>query len=131
MAMVEMVIVMPVLLMLLFAIAEFGVVFAQWQTVTNAAREGTRDAVMFRVGCDVATVESEVRATVKTYAATAGITLSDADIGVIGACGAMNTDTAVNVSHAYTFSVLPGFASSLNPTVNLSTSATMRNEGNS
>ena len=131
MAMVEMVIVLPVLLMLLFAIAEFGVVFAQWQTVTNAAREGARDAVMFRVGCDVATVEGEVRTTVKNYAATVGITLADADIGVTGACGAANTDTAVNVSHGYTFSVLPGFASSLNPTVDLSTSATMRNEGNS
>jgi Flp pilus assembly protein TadG len=131
MAMVEMVIVLPVLLMILFAIAEFGVVFAQWQTVTNAAREGARDAVMFRVDCDVATVESEVRATVKSYAAAAGITLADGDIGITGACGAVNTDTAVNVSHDYTFSVLPGFASSLNPTVDLSTSATMRNEGNS
>lgn len=130
MAMVEMVIILPVLLMLLFAIAEFGVVFAQWQTVTNAAREGARDAVVFRVNCDISTVESEVRTTVKNYASTVGITLADADIGVIGACGAQNTDTAVNVSHGYTFSVLPGFAASLNPTVNLSTSATMRNEGN-
>ena len=86
---------------------------------------------MFRVGCDVATVEGEVRTTVKNYAATVGITLADADIGVTGACGAANTDTAVNVSHGYTFSILPGFASSLNPTVDLSTSATMRNEGNS
>lgn len=131
MAMVEMVIILPVLLMLLFAIAEFGVIFAQWQTLTNAAREGARDAVVFRTNCDVAAVENEVRTTVKNYAAAAGVVLADADIGVTGACGAMNTDTAVDVTHAYTFSVLPGFASSLNPTVNLSSSATMRNEGNS
>ena len=129
MAMVEMVIILPVLLMLFFAIAEFGLIFTKWQTLTNAAREGARDAVMFRTNCDVATVESEVRTTVKNYAAAGGVNLTDADIAVNGACGAMNTDTSVDVSHDYTFMVLPGFAASLNPTVNLSGSATMRNEG--
>lgn len=130
MAMVEMVIILPVLLMMLFAIAEFGVIFAQWQTLTNAAREGARDAIVYRKApCDIPTVEGEVRTTVKNYAASAGIVLADGDIDVTGACGALNTDTAVNVTHTYTFTVLPNFAASLNPTVNLSASATMRNEG--
>ena len=131
MAMVEMVIVLPVLLMMLFAIAEFGVIFAQWQTLTNAAREGCRDAIVYRTNCDVATVENEVRTTVKDYAAAGGVTVTDADIAVAGACGAVNTDTSVDVTHDYTFIVLPGFAASLNPTLNLSASATMRNEGTS
>jgi hypothetical protein len=46
--MLEMVIVAPVLLLLLFAIAEFGIAFAQWQTLSNAAREGARVGVVFR-----------------------------------------------------------------------------------
>ena len=131
MAMVEMVIILPLLLMLFFAIAEFGLVFTKWQTLTNAAREGARDAVMFRTNCDPTAVENEVRTTVKDYAAAGGVTVTDADIAVAGACGAVNTDTSVDVTHDYTFIVLPGFAASLNPTLNLSASATMRNEGNS
>lgn len=131
MAMVEMVIILPVLMMMLFAIAEFGLAFTKWQTLTNAAREGARDAVMFRTGCDAGTVVSEVQATVINYAAAGGVTVTPGDITVSGACGAVNTDTSVSVGHDYTFRVLPGFASSINPTVNLSASATMRNEGNS
>lgn len=130
MAMVEMVIILPLLLMLLFAIAEFGLLLTKWQTLTNAAREGAREAVVFRTNCDSGTVESEVRTTVKDYAAAGGVVLTDADIAVAGACGAVNTDTSVDVDHIYTFIVLPGFAASLNPSVTLSSSATMRNEGN-
>ncbi len=130
MAMVEMVIILPLLLMLLFAIAELGLVLTKWQTLTNAAREGAREAVVFRTNCDAGTVESEVRTTVKNYAAAGGVALTDGDITVAGACGAMNTDTSVDVAHTYTFIVLPGFAASLNPSVTLSSSATMRNEGN-
>lgn len=129
MAMVEMVIILPLLLMMLFAIAEFGVIFGRWQTLTNAAREGAREAVVFRSPCDATTVENEVTTTVQNYASSAGITLAAGDVSVTGACGAANTDTSVNVNHNYTFRVLPGFAKSLNPSVDLSTSATMRNEG--
>lgn len=129
--MVEMVIILPLLLMLLFAIAEFGLVFTKWQTLTNAAREGARDAVVFRVDCDAGTVVSEVQATVINYAAAGGVTVLPGDIIVNGACNPANTDTSVDVTHVYDFKVLPGFAASINPTLTLSASATMRNEGNS
>ena len=82
-AMVEMVIVLPLLLMILFGIMEFGVVFGRWQTVTNAAREGARTAVMFRTDCDATAVSTEVKDVVKSYAAGIGITLVDTDINMI------------------------------------------------
>jgi Flp pilus assembly protein TadG len=72
MAMVEMVIIAPLLLMLIFAIAEFGVMFGRWQNLSNAAREGARTAVVFRTACNSTTVETEVRTRVKTYAACHG-----------------------------------------------------------
>lgn len=127
--MVEMVIILPVLFMLLFAVAEFGVIFARWQTLTNAAREGARTAVVFRAPCTTAGVETEVRQVVKSYAASAGISLTDGDVSITGACGGIDSDSVVNVSHSYTFAVLPGFAASLSPAIDLATSATMRNEG--
>ena len=127
--MVEMVIVLPLLLMTLFAIMEFGVLFGRWQTVTNAAREGARTAVVFRTDCDVDAVRTEVKDVVKGYASGIGITLTDTDIAVDGVCGAKNTSSSVNVSLPYTFTILPGFAASVNPTIDLVGNSVMRNEG--
>jgi Flp pilus assembly protein TadG len=129
MAMVEAVIVLPLLLMTMFAVIEFGVVFGRWQTVTNAAREGARKAVVFRTNCDKTAVDDEVRAVVKSYASGIGITLEDSDIAVDGTCGPKDTSSTVIVTLPYTFSVLPGFAASVNPTITLLGNSVMRNEG--
>jgi Flp pilus assembly protein TadG len=129
MAMVEFVIILPILLMLVFAIAEFGVLFGRWQTLSNAAREGARTAVVFRTNCVAANVEAEVRQRVKDYAAPLGIALADGDIAVFGVCGSSDTSSTVSVTLPYTFKVLPGFAASVNPTIDLVANSVMRNEG--
>jgi Flp pilus assembly protein TadG len=129
MAMVEFVIILPILLMLVFAIVEFGVLFGRWQTLSNAAREGARTAVVFRSNCVAGTVEAEVRQRVKDYAAPLGIVLTDGDIAVSGTCGSSTTSSTVTVTLPYTFKVLPGFASSVSPTIDLVGNSVMRNEG--
>ena len=129
MAMVEMVIIAPLLLMLIFAIAEFGVMFGRWQNLSNAASEGARTAVVFRTSCVQATVETEVRTRVKAYAATLGMAVADGDITVTGVCAGPGTNSVINVTHTYDFSVLPNFATSLSSAINLVGSSTMRNEG--
>ena len=45
-ASVELVLLMPLLLVFLFLIFEFGRVFGSWLIITNAAREGARAAVV-------------------------------------------------------------------------------------
>ena len=127
--MVEMVFVLPVLLLMLFGIVEFGVLFGQWQTLTNAAREGAREAVVFRIGCVAADVETDVRTRVTNYASAAGITLNAADIQVLGACGDTDTNAQVDVTFTYSFRVVPGFAATVAPTIDLVGSSAMRNEG--
>lgn len=127
--MVEFVIILPLLMMLLFAMLEFGVLFGRWQTISNAAREGARTAVVFRKGCNAANVATEVRTRVKAYAAPMGITLSDGDISVSGVCGSSDTSSSVSVQLPHTFQVLPNFATSVNPTINLIGRSVMRNEG--
>ena len=131
MAMVEFVIILPILLMLVFAIVEFGVLFGRWQTLSNAAREGARTAVVFRTNCVSGTVEAEVRQRVKAYAAPLGIVLVDGDIGISGVCGSSTTSSTVTVTLPYTFKVLPGFASSVSPSIDLVGNSVMRNEGTS
>jgi len=129
MAMVEMVIILPLLFMLLFAMVEFSVLFGRWQTLSNAAREGARTAVVFRRNCNTATVEAEVRQRVKDYAVPLGMALGDGDISVSGVCGASDTSSSVNVVFPHTFRVLPNFAESVSSTVNLVGRSVMRNEG--
>ncbi len=129
MAMVELVLVLPVLLVILFGLLEFSILFGRWLTLSNAAREGAREAVLFRIGCDAATVETAVRERVRTYAERLGVTLGDADIAVEGACLARNTTARVTVNLVHTFRVLPGLAPGVGPTVPLVASSEMRNEG--
>jgi len=131
MATVETVIVLPLLLMLLFGIAEFSLVLSRWQAVTNAAREGARTAIVFRSSCVVADVEAAVRQRVKDYATPLGITLNDSQIQISGVCGTSNTNSTVRVTSPYQFRVLGSFAPSLSPTVNTTGTSVMRNEGTS
>jgi len=126
--MVEMIIVLPVLLLLLFGIIEFSILFSRLQTVTNAAREGARDAVVFRLVCNAATVQSEVRDTVQAYAASGGVTVTASDISVSGACSGANSNTTVQVVSNYSFKIVGGFAPGLAPSIDVAGTSVMRNE---
>jgi Flp pilus assembly protein TadG len=128
-SMVEMVIILPLLMMILFAMLEFGVLFGRWHTISNAAREGARTAVIFRRDCNAAAVETEVRTRVKAYAAPLGITLTDGDIAVTGVCGSSTTSSTVNVQIPHIFNVIPNLATSVSPSINLLGRSVMRNEG--
>ena len=59
---VEMAIVLPLLLILLFGIADFARLFIQCQIVHSAAREATREASMFRPDCSDAANAAELAA---------------------------------------------------------------------
>lgn len=59
-SLVEFALIVPLFLLLVFAIVDFGMGFYSWITVTNAAREGARIGV---VGADAATITQRVRDT--------------------------------------------------------------------
>jgi Flp pilus assembly protein TadG len=124
-AMVEMVVVTPVLLMLVFGIAEFGVAFAQWQTLSNAAREGARVGVLFRVDCDAGAVQADVTNTVNTVTGAIGIAAPTVDAS--GLCDGTGSPVTVNVTSPYSFQVLPGLAG-VPSTINLTATSVMRTE---
>jgi Flp pilus assembly protein TadG len=128
-SMLEMVIVLPLLLLLLFALVEFGILFGRWLVVNNAAREGAREAIVFRTGCDPTSVENDVVATVQSYGSSLGLSIPASDIGVSGTCGGPGTTSTVTVTSPFTFQTLPGIATSIGPTINLTSSSVMRNEG--
>ena len=72
-----------------------------------------------------------MRQRVKDYAAPLGIVLADGDIAVSGVCGDSTTSSTVTATLPYAFKVLPGFAASVSPTIDLVGNSVMRNEGTS
>lgn len=89
---VEFAMVLPIFLILVFAIVDFGMGFHAWITVTNAAREGARVGA---VGADSATIEARVTDTASSLAA------NDLTITVVNAQGAQGEAVSVDVEYDY------------------------------
>lgn len=123
MAMVEMVFVLPLLILLVFAIAEFGLMFSRWLTLSNAVREGARAGVTFDSPCVPANVTTRATDAVVSYAQAGGLPITDADVTVSGQC---DDENPLVVFADYNFKLNIPFAS-IN-TVNLHYASSMRNE---
>jgi Flp pilus assembly protein TadG len=128
--MVEMVFVLPVLLLLMFAVAELSVLLGRQHALSTAAREGVRELVLYRDSCDPGVVQSEVQSRVRAFAATIGLTLTDAQIVIDPLpCQDRNTPTSVTVRSTYTFQVLANLAPSLDSSIDLMGHAELFSEG--
>jgi Flp pilus assembly protein TadG len=124
---VEMAIVLPLLLVLVFAIGDFGIAYTRWNSLTNAVREGARAGVVFRAPCDAATVEGDVQGTVSTFASSSGLDGASIATTVTNSCAGTGTQLTVSSTIPYQYiamSALAGFA----PTLTLSARSVMRNE---
>lgn len=98
-ALVEFALVIPIFLLLLFALVDFGrVVFAQ-QAITQGAREGARaalvaalDAAITTTACPGTSTYCKIRTAAKSQAS--GVTLTDANItGQSGGCASGFADS--------------------------------------
>ena len=123
-AMVETLIVLPVLLVTLFGVIEFGIAFQRWQVLVAAAREGARAASVQVSSCD----QGEVEAVIERYVAAAGLTPEDVEIHVDPLCVERGTPIEVRVRHAFTFPVLSGLVPTLSHGVPLRGVSVMRKE---
>ncbi|MBW2540455.1 MAG: pilus assembly protein [Deltaproteobacteria bacterium] len=124
---VEAVIVLPVMLLLVFSIAELGIAFTRSNSLTNAVREGARVGVVFRSPCDAGPVTNLVETTVSSFASTSGIDPAEITTNVTGACTGTGTQLIVDASVPYDFVALDSLAG-LVPTLNLTARTVMRNE---
>jgi Flp pilus assembly protein TadG len=125
---VEMAIVLPLLLTLVFAIGEFGIAFTQYQTLINAAREGARTGVLFRgASCVAGTVKTQIATTVNNYMVASGVPTGAITTTSSGECGGAGSQLTVTSQVPYAFAALPGLAG-LQSSITLSARSTMRNE---
>ncbi|MER3419286.1 MAG: pilus assembly protein TadE [Chloroflexota bacterium] len=121
-ALVELAMVLPLLLVLVFGIIDFGRAFQTWITLTNAAREGAR----------LGTVSQDAQAVRQRCESTAGV--SGVSCSVSGLPGMTGQDVTVTANYTLQFITPVGSLISLlggqgmQTSFNMSASATMRIE---
>jgi Flp pilus assembly protein TadG len=103
-ALVEFALALPLLLVVIAGIVDFGFAFQRQEVITNAAREGARLAVL--PGYDAAAVEARVRAYVQQ-----GLALPDAAMPVV-----LPSGTGVVVTYQTMSVPLPGGGTASVPT---------------
>jgi Flp pilus assembly protein TadG len=120
---VEFAILLPLLMMILFGIIEFGLALYQQAVLTNASREGARLGIVQSIP---AITTAQIDATIDAYLTPAGITPGNVTRTIV-AGGVTGTPVSVGLTLPYTFMVLPGLTS-VAPTINLSAQTVMRHE---
>jgi Flp pilus assembly protein TadG len=121
-AVVEFAVILPVLLLILFAILQFGVVFNNYIQVTAAAREGARKAAVSR---SLGTSSAETAATTAAKSAAPGLNQSNITVSFPNnPTFAQGSDVSVQVTYPYSISIIGLVVSS----GNLSSTTTMRVE---
>lgn len=146
--MVEFALILPLFLLLIFGMIEFGFIFFNMQVLTNAAREGARYGIVAKTTRFTA---EQITAQVNAYCGTSLISFSDNSrkpptttvinrtTSGLTACSAGSKwpdnpeDLQVQVSYDYRFLVFPDIANNLfdgtfNGTLTLTKSITMKCE---
>ncbi len=121
----EFAMVVPIFLLLVFAIVDFGMGFHSWITVTNSAREGAR---LGAVGADQASIIQRVHDTASS------LDQAKLAIGVTNAQGTPGSSVVVDVDYQYDLitplASIMQFVSgdTIGPTLTFSSTADMRLE---
>jgi Flp pilus assembly protein TadG len=133
---VEFALVLPMLLLVVLGIAEFGFIFQRYEVVTNAAREGARMAVL--PGYTNADVIARVRTyvtqgRVTTTTTNPNIVITNVTIPVGAGLPPINAKRVV-VTYTHTYTFLPNIGSLFGATyttIPLTAVAEMRKEAGS
>lgn len=125
-ALVEFALIVPMLLLLVLGIVEFGRAWNVYQTLTDATRQGARTAVLARTSIDadtVSAVANQIMAAAALDTASATKTLS-AGFKVSGQY------TTLTISYPYTLQWVSGLMSwtGAQASFNMNSTATFRNE---
>jgi Flp pilus assembly protein TadG len=120
---VEFALLLPVLMMVLFGIIEFGFALYRQAVLTNASREGARLGIVQSIP---AITTAQINAAIDNYLTPAGISPANVSRTIV-AGGVTGTPVSVTLTLPYSFVVLPGLTS-VAPTINLSAYTVMRHE---
>jgi Flp pilus assembly protein TadG len=134
---VEFAMILPVLLLLLFGMIDFGRGYFSWLIITNGAREGARAASVGKTASVINTkVQDSISGlyTTSIVSGTCPTTEGAVCITTANAGGASGTAVTVNVRYNFKFLVIPSLMTLIGPSTiitgvfPLNASATMRLE---
>jgi Flp pilus assembly protein TadG len=133
---VEFALVLPLLMLILFGIIEFGFIMYDKAIVTNASREAARRGIVYRKdgGTVTQVPDDEVKQIAVDYCASYLVSLGTGTAAVLpppivsGNCAVQGSSRTVTVSYPYTFLFLPSFSGVLPPVITLSGTTVMRCE---
>jgi Flp pilus assembly protein TadG len=129
-ALVEFALILPLLVLLLFGIIEFGLLLYNQQVITNASREGARYGIVSRVPQRRSI--AEITQVVNDYCASNMITFGSGTpqttVNPHSLTASFGEDLTVAVTFDYDFLVVPGFITSLAGGANLRAETTMKYE---
>jgi Flp pilus assembly pilin Flp len=77
---IEFALTLPLMLLVVLGIIEFGFVFQQYEVITNAAREGARIATLPTYSANASVTQTNVRARVNQYLTAGGLSTGSATI---------------------------------------------------
>jgi Flp pilus assembly protein TadG len=128
---IEFSLVLPLLLLVMLGIVDFGFLFQRYEVLTNAAREGARVAVLPGYGAGDVTARVNQFLTAGGLTATPGITpLAPQAVNVGGVCMTL-AGVTVTYPHAFNFvgQLITYFGEPALGSRNLTATARMRYEG--
>jgi Flp pilus assembly protein TadG len=117
---VEFALVLPLFLILLFGVVEFGLIMYAKGVVTQASREGARYGVVYSL---TPRTPAEIKAHVEEYLREMGFSGATVPDPVTD-----STSVSVKVIYPYQFTVLPSFIAGLTGSISLSAETTMLKE---
>jgi Flp pilus assembly protein TadG len=120
---VEFALLLPVLMLILFGIIEFGMVMYSREVLTNASREGARAGIVQQIPKPTT---GQIQTVVTNYLTGTGINPSNVTVTVAGAGGIFPNNLTVSTSYPYQF-FAPGILG-LGTSITLTTQTVMRHE---
>ncbi len=127
-AAVEFALVLPILLLIVFGIIEFGVALYDKAVITNASREGARAGVVLKSPKATSTdIQNVVLNYTSSHLLTFG-TQKAATVTTTGQGGTFGTPLTVTVSYPYAGLALGQLAAALSGQITLSATTVMNNE---
>jgi len=117
-AAVELALVLPLFIVLLFGVVEFGLIVYAKGIITQASREGARYGVVYSL---TPKTQADIEAYVQSY-------LQDAGFAGATVTATTGNPLSVKVNYPYQFLGLPDFVAGLTGPVTLSAETTMRME---
>lgn len=131
-AAVEFALILPVLVVLLFGIIEFGLIFYNKAVITNASREGARYGIVFRVPETEITCD-EITGVIQNYVAGKLVTFGDTtdvdtDYDPADCDPDSGSNLTVTVTYLYDYLLLPNLVATLTGPITLSGETVMVKE---